>query len=128
MVGQVSKHITVADLKTDHVGPLLKAAIEEINHVQGELSEKERTNKEFLDALASTKRKLELVEEDGNDLKKEGIQLMTALQKVNEEKRKNEEAQEKVRDEFNCAKRKSSGSQEDVDHLTRKLNSAQKAK
>ena len=70
MVGQASKHITVADLKTDHVGPSLKAVIEEISHVQGELPKKERTNKEFLYALALTKRKLELVEEDGNDLKK----------------------------------------------------------
>ena len=96
MVGQASKHITVADLKTDHVGPLLKEAIDEINHVQGELPEKERVNKEFLDALSSTKRKLKLVEEDRNNLKKKGIKLMTALQKVNKEKRKNEEAHDKV--------------------------------
>ena len=128
MVGQASKHIAVADLKTDHVGPLLKVAIEEINHVQGESPEKERTNKEFQDALASTKRKLELVEEDGNNLKKRGIQLMTALQKINKEKKRNEEAQNKVQAEFNRAKRKSTDSQEEVDHLNKKLNSAQKAK
>ena len=91
MVGQASKHITVADLKTDLVRPSLQEAIDEINHAQRELPEKEQVNKQFLDALTLTKRKLELVEEDGNNLKKRGIQLMTALQKVNEEKRKNEQ-------------------------------------
>ena len=56
MVGQASKHITVADLKTDHVGPSLQEAIDEINHAQRELPEKERVNKQFLDALMSTKK------------------------------------------------------------------------
>ena len=124
MVGQASKHITVADLKTDHVGPWLKVANKEINYVQGELPEKERTNKELLDALALTKQKLEPAEKNGNDLKKRGIQLMADLQKVNEEKKKNDKEQERVQNELNSAKRKSSGSQEAVDHLTRKLNSA----
>ena len=58
MVGQASKHLTVADLKTDHVGPLLKEAIDEINHVQKELPEKERVNKEMSDALTLTTQKL----------------------------------------------------------------------
>lgn len=53
---------------------------------------------------------------------------MTTLQKVNEEKRKNEEVQDEVQAEFNCAKRKSTDSQEEVNHLTKKLNSAQRAK
>ena len=65
MVGQASKHLTVADLKTDHVGPLLKEVIDEINHVQEEVPEKERVNKEFLDALTLTTRKLNTVKEDG---------------------------------------------------------------
>ena len=73
MVGQASKHLTVADLKTDHARPLLKEAIDEINHVQEELPEKERVNKEFLDALTLTTRKLNSVEEDGNTLEKKGI-------------------------------------------------------
>ena len=71
MPGQGSRHITVADLKTDHVGPSLKAAIDEINQAQRELLEKERTNKESSDALAATKRKSELTEEKGNELKRE---------------------------------------------------------
>ena len=127
MPGQGSRHITVADLKTDHVGPLLKALINKINQAQRELPEKERTNKKSLDALTATKWKLELTEETRNELKKRGIKLMTELQKVNKEKKKNEEAQTKVQEEFDCAKRKSSDSQEDVDHLTQKLSSAQKA-
>ena len=53
---------------------------------------------------------------------------MTALQKINKEKKRNEEAQNKVQAEFNRAKRKSTDSQEEVDHLNKKLNSAQKAK
>ena len=124
MVGQASKHITVADLKTDLVRPSLQEAIDEINHAQRELPEKEQVNKEFLDALTLTTQELNSVEEDGNTLKKKGMKLMTALQKINEEKKKNEEAQNKMRAEFNCAKRKSTDNQEEVDHLNKKLNSA----
>ena len=127
MPGQGSRRITIADLKTDHVGPLLDAVIDNINQAQRELPEKERTNKKSSDALAATKRKLDLTEETGNELKKRGIKLMTKLQKVNKEEKKNEEAQAKVQEEFDHARCKSSDSQEDVDHLTRKLSSAQKA-
>ena len=52
---------------------------------------------------------------------------MTALQKNKDAKKKNEEAQIEVQAEFDWAKRKSTGSQEEVDHLNKKLNSAQKA-
>ena len=52
---------------------------------------------------------------------------MTELQKVNKEKKKNEEAQAKVQEELESDRRKSSDSQEDVDRWTRKLSSAQKA-
>ena len=100
MPGQGSRHITVADLKTDHIGPSLDAVIDEINQAQKELPEKERTNKNSLDALAASKRKLDLSEETGNKLEKRGIQLMTDLQKVNKEKKKNEEAKAKVQEEF----------------------------
>ena len=53
---------------------------------------------------------------------------MTALQKNNDAKKKNEEVHNKVKVEFKRAKRKSTDSQEEVDHLNKKLNSAQKAK
>ena len=128
MPGQASRHIIVADLKTDHVGPSLDAVIDEINQAQKELPEKERTNKKSLDALAATKRKLDLSEETGNELKKRGIKLMTELQKVNKEKKEHEEAQAKVKEEFDSARRKSSDSQKEVDIWTRELDSAQKAK
>ena len=71
---------------------------------------------------------MELAEEEGNNLKKKGIKLMTTLQEVNKEKRKNDEAQDKVQADLDTARRRSTGSQEDVNHLTKKLNSAQKAK
>ena len=61
-------------------------------------------------------------------MKKKGVKLMTALQKINKEKKKNEEAHNKVQAEFDHAKHKSTGSQEEVDHLNKKLNSGQKAK
>ena len=128
MPGQASRHITVADLKTDHIGPSLDAVIDDINQAQKELPEKERTNKNSLDALAASKRKLDLSEETGNKLKKRGIQLMTDLQKVNKEKKEHEVAEAKVKEEFDSARRKSSDSQKEVDIWTRKLTSAQKAK
>ena len=56
MVGQASKHLTVADLKTDHVGRLLREAMDKIKHVQEELPEKEKANKEISDILKSTTR------------------------------------------------------------------------
>ena len=71
MPGQASRHIIVADLKTDHIGPLLDAVIDDINQAQRELPEKERTNKNSPDALAVSKRKLDLSEETGNKLKRE---------------------------------------------------------
>ena len=42
MPGQGSRNITVADLKPDHVGPLLDAVIDEINQAKRELPERER--------------------------------------------------------------------------------------
>ena len=56
MVGQASKHLTVADLKTDCVQLSLKEAMDEIKHVQEELPEKEKANKEISDILKSTTR------------------------------------------------------------------------
>ena len=79
MPGQGSRHITVADLKTDHVGPSLDAVIDEINQAQRELPEKERTNEKLSDALATTKRKWDLAEETGNELTRKGIKLMAEL-------------------------------------------------
>ena len=127
MPGQGSRHITVADLKTDHVGPSLDAVIDEINQAQRELPEKERTNKRLSDELATSKRKWDLAEETGNELTRKGIKLMADLQKLNKEKKEHEEAQAKVKEEFDSARRKSSDSQKEVDIWTRKLTSAQKA-
>ena len=127
MPGQGSRHITVAELKTDHIGPLLDAVIDDINQAQRELPEKERTNTKSLEAFAASKRKLDLSEETGNKLKKRGIQLMTDLQKVNKEKKEHEVAEAKVKEEFDSARRKSSDSQKEVDIWTQKLSSAQKA-
>ena len=44
MVGQASKHLTVADLKTDHVGLSLREATDEIKQVQEELQRTENNN------------------------------------------------------------------------------------
>ena len=127
MVGQASKHLTVADLKTDHVGPSLKEAINEIKHLQEELPEKEKVNEEYAAALKSETLKLNTVKENRDTLTKKGIKLMTALQTNKDRKKKNEEAQNEVQAEFDQPKRKSTGSKEEIDHLNKKLNSAQKA-
>ena len=127
MVCQASKHLTVTDLKTYHVRLSLKDTMNEIKQAQEKLPEKEKINKEFADALKSTTLKLNTVKENRDTLTKKGIKLLADLQKNKEAKKKNEEAQNEVQAEFDQAKRKSTGSQEDVDHLNKKHNSAQKA-
>lgn len=102
--------------------------MDEIKHMQEKLAEKEKVNKEFSNALKSTTGKLNTVKEDRDTLTKKGIKLIAALQRNKDAKKKNEEAQNEVRAEFDCAKRKSTDSQEEVNHLNKKLNSAQKAK
>ena len=114
-------------MKKDHVGLLLKEAMTEIKHVLEELPEKEKVNEEYAAALKSETLKLNTVKENRDTLTKKGIKLMTALQKNKDTKKKNEAAQNKVQAKFNQAKCKSTGSQEEVDHLNKKLNSAQKA-
>ena len=57
MPGQGSRHITVADLKADHVGPSLSAVIDRINQAERELPEKERNNKRLSNEFAASKRK-----------------------------------------------------------------------
>ena len=128
MPGQGSRHITVADLKADHVGPSLDAVIDEINQAERELPEKERNNKRLSDEFATSKRKWDLAEATRNELTRKGIELMAELQKLNKEKERHEEAQAKVKEEFDSARRKSSESQKEVDIWTKKLTSAKKAK
>ena len=65
MVAQASKHLTVVDLKTDHVRPLLKDAMNEIKQAQEELPEKEKINKDFAEALKLTTMRLNTVKENG---------------------------------------------------------------
>ena len=57
MPGQGSRHITVADLKADHVGPSLGAVIDKINQAERVLPEKERNNERLSNEFASSKRK-----------------------------------------------------------------------
>ena len=128
MPGQGSRHITVADLKADHVGPSLDAVIDEINQAERELPEKERNNKRLSDEFATSKRKWDLAEATGNELTRKGVKLMAELQKLNKEKKEHEEAQAKLKEEFENSRRESIESQEEVDTWTRRLTSAKKAK
>ena len=97
MPGQASRHITVADLKTDHIGPLLHAAINDIDQAHKELPKKKRSSKESSDALTTSKRKLDLADEAVSKLKKRGIELMAELQKVNKATKEHEETQAEVK-------------------------------
>ena len=128
MPGQGSRHITVADLKADHVGPSLGAVIDKINQAERVLPEKERNNKRLSNEFAASKRKWDSAAATGDELTKRGIKLMAELQQLNREKRKHEEAQAKVKEEFENSRRESIESQEDVDIWTKKLTSAKKAK
>ena len=128
MPGQGSRHIIVADLKPDHVGPSLDAVIDEINQAERELPEKERNNKRLSDEFTTSKRKWDLGEATGKALARKGVKLIAELQKLNKEKKKHKEAQAKVKEEFESFRRKSSESQKDFDIWTKKLTSAKKAK
>ena len=128
MPGQASRHITVADLKTDRVGPQLDAVIVEINQVERELPEKESNNERLSNEFAKSKRKWDLATATGDEMAKKGIKLMTELQKLNEEKKKHEEIQAKLKEEFENSRRESIESQEELDTWTRRLTSAKKAK
>ena len=88
MPGQGSRHITVADLKADRVGPSLDAVIDEINQVERELPEKERNNERLSNEFAKSKRKWDSAAATGDELAKKGITLMAELQKLNKEKKK----------------------------------------
>ena len=128
MPGQGSRHITVADLKADRVGPSLDAVIDEINQVERELPEKESNNERLSNKFAKSKRKWDSAAATGDELTKRGIKLMTELQQLNKEKKKHEEAQAKLKEEFENSRRESIESQKDVDIWTKKLTSAKKAK
>ena len=128
MPGQGSRHITVADLKADHVGPSLGAVIDKINQAERVLPEKERNNERLSNEFATSKRKWDLAAATGDELTKRGIKLMAELQQLNKEKRKHEEAQAKVKEEFENSRRESIESQKDVDIWTKELTSAKKAK
>ena len=73
MPGQASRHITVADLKTDHIGPSLHAVVDDIDQAHKELPKKKRASKESSDALAASKRKLDLSDEAVRKLKREAL-------------------------------------------------------
>ena len=128
MPGQGSRHITVADLKADRVGPSLDAVIDKINQVERELPEKESNNERLSNKFAKSKRKWDSAAATGDELTKRGIKLMTELQQLNKEKKKHEEAQAKLEEEFENSRRESIESQEEVDTWTRELTSAKRAR
>ena len=128
MPGQASRHITIADLKADHIGPSLHAVNNEIDQAIKELPEKEKASKESSDALAASKRKLDSSGDALKKLKRKGTELMKELQQVNKEMKEREETQTEVEKEVNNARRKSLNNQREVDICKRKINSGQKAK
>ena len=128
MPGQASRHITIADLKADHIGPSLHAVNNEIDQAIKELPEKEKASKESSDVLAASKRKLDSSGDALKKLKRKGTELMKELQQVNKEMKEREETQTEVEKEVNNARRKSLNNQREVDICKRKINSGQKAK
>ena len=128
MPGQGSRNITVADLKPDHVGPSLDAVIDEINQAERELPEREKNNRRLSDEFETSKRKWEAAEATEKALSRKGVELMTALQQLDKEKKEHKVAHAKAKEEFESSRRTSSESQNDLDIRTKRLASAKRAK